>query len=99
MDGKVKYEIISKMWKSPGKGGWYFVAFSAEISKEIRAHFQWQEEGWGRMKISAQISDLQWKTSIWFDSKHELYVLPIKADIRKKFKLEDGDEVNVTVFV
>ncbi len=99
MDGKVKYEFLTKMWKYDGDGGWHFVSLPKDTSKEIRAHFQWQEEGWGRMKVIAQIGEFEWKTSIWFDSKTKLYLLPIKAEVRKKCKLDQEKEIEVIVWV
>lgn len=37
------------------------------------------------------------KTAIWFDTKKNTYLLPIKADIRNKEGIDEGDEVVVTV--
>lgn len=35
------------------------------------------------------------KTAIWFDTKKNTYLLPIKADIRKNEGIDEGDEVGV----
>lgn len=87
------------MWQHNASGGWFFVSIPKNLSSEIRAHFKNQEEGWGRMKVVAIIAELEWKTSIWFDTKSDHYLLPIKAEIRKKgnFKTDDIFEVNVLI--
>ena len=99
MEGKIKYVFLTKMWKDIAPGGWFFVSLPKAISKEIRTTLKWQEEGWGRMKAFAQINDIQWKTAIWFDSKSDLYLLPIKAEIRKKSKLETDKEFEMNIWI
>jgi hypothetical protein len=42
----------------------------------------WQEEGWGRLKVSARVGKSTWDTAIWFDTKAQTYLLPLKASIR-----------------
>jgi hypothetical protein len=37
------------------------------------------------------------KTAIWFDTKRNTYLLPIRAEIRNDAGIEEGDEVDVTV--
>jgi len=69
------------------------------MSTEIRSNLQWQEEGWGRMKASAIINEHEWETAIWFDKKKSTYLLPIKAEVRKKLKLEHGDLISAAVLV
>ena len=84
MNGKIKYEFSAKMWKHNSPGGWYVLSLPKILSKEIRENLKWQEEGWGRMKTVAKIGELTWETAIWFDTKMDTYVLPIKSEIRKK---------------
>ncbi|MDT7831092.1 DUF1905 domain-containing protein [Flavobacteriaceae bacterium S356] len=99
MTGKIKYQFSTKMWKHAPTGGWHFVSLPKTISKEIRESFGWQEEGWGRMKVIAEYKQHSWKTSIWFDTKAETYVLPIKADIRKKANLQINTKIEMVVWV
>ena len=97
MQAKIKYSFSAKIWKHNGTGGWHFVSLPNHISKEIREHLQWQEEGWGRMKSTAKIKNSEWKTAIWFDKKHNTYLLPIKSEVRKKNSLKENDQIEVTI--
>ncbi len=99
MTGKIKYECSAEIWKHSAQGGWYFVTLPKEYSEEIRANLQWQEEGWGRMKATAQIGEQKWQTTIWYDTKHQSYILPIKSEIRKKEKLELNQRIAFSVWV
>lgn len=55
MDGKIKYEFSAKSWQHSAPNGWHFVSLPTEISAEIRKNLKWQEEGWGRLKATAEI--------------------------------------------
>lgn len=99
MEAKIKYVFTGIMWKHDAPGGWYFVSLPAAISKEIRENLGWQEEGWGRMKAKANIGIHSWDTAIWFDSKRKTYILPIKADIRKKARLEVDKRVEISILI
>ncbi len=80
----------AKVWKYEGKAGWYFVTLPKEFSKKIRQAHGLSEEGWGRLKTSAQIGKTNWKTAIWYDSKAKSYLLPLKSEIRKKEAIAVG---------
>lgn len=90
-----KYTFSAKIWYSE----WYFVSLPKEMAQEIRDNFGQFEEGWGRLKSTAKIGNSEWKTAIWFDTKNQTYLLPVKADIRKKEKIGVDSEVKVTLWI
>ena len=95
LEDKIKYVFSTRMWKHNAPGGWFFVSLPKTMSKEIRDNLKWQEEGWGRMKAFTKIEEIKWKTAIWFDTKIETYILPIKAEIRNKLNLEIDKEIQI----
>ena len=97
MTGKIKYNFSEKVWKYSSLGGWYFISLPENISKEIRENLKSEEEGWGRLNALAEIGKTQWKTAIWFDTKRNTYLLPLKSDIRKKENIEVGKVIVVSV--
>ena len=99
MTGKIKYTFSEKVWQHTGPGGWYFVSLPENISKEIRKLLKSEEEGWGRLKATAQTGKSEWKTAIWFDSKRNTYLLGLKAEIRKRENIEIGKVIEVTVLL
>jgi hypothetical protein len=99
MMGKIRYEFSAKAWQHSAPNGWHFVSLPAEIATEIRENLQWQEEGWGRLKATAKIGNSEWKTAIWFDTKHKTYLLPLKAEIRKNEKIETNQDVTTIVWI
>lgn len=99
MNGKIKYEFDAKIWLYTGQGSWHFVSLPQESAKEIRVHLKSEEEGWGRLRAVAQIGNTEWETAIWFDTKKNTYLLPLKAGIRKKEKLEKDESVHVSIWI
>jgi hypothetical protein len=97
MYGKIKYAFSANVWKHTAPSAWYFISLPQEMSNEIREHFHWQEEGWGRLKVTAKIGSCQWETSIWFDTKHKTYLLPIKAEVRSKERIKEHHRVDCTL--
>jgi hypothetical protein len=96
-----KFTATFRRYKDDDDSGWNFLFMPNELAKEVRANFKYREEGWGRMKVLAKIGSSEWKTSIWFDTKQNTYLLPVKAEIRKKEKIEMeiGKEVDVTIWI
>ena len=99
MTGKIKYQFSATAWQYTGAGAWYFVTLPTDMSTEIRSLLRNEEEGWGRLKAIAQIGATEWKTAIWFDSKRNTYLLPLKAEIRKKENIGIEAEVSVTLWL
>lgn len=99
MNGKINYKFSTKIWQYNAPNGWYFVSMPIELAKEIRANLKWQEEGWGRLKATAQIGNCKWDTAIWFDTKLNTYLLPLKAEIRKKENLISDIIIDIIIWI
>jgi hypothetical protein len=69
------------------------------MASEIRENSKWQEQGWGRLKATARIGNSEWDTAIWYDTKHQTYLLPIKAAIRVKELLQLGMVVHTALWI
>jgi len=91
----MNFSFTNQIWQYHGKGAWVFVSLPKAMATEIRLANQAFEEGWGRLKVTAKIGELKWKTAIWYDTKLDTYLLPLKIEIRKKGKLAVEDRVTV----
>ena len=89
------FHFTNQIWQYDGKGSWVFVSLPIAMAAEIRYINQPFEEGWGRLSVTAKIDELSWKTALWFDTKLDTYLLPLKAEVRKKGKLRVEDYVTV----
>jgi hypothetical protein len=89
----------AELWISHanGKGSWYFLTLSGEGCEQIKFFSSQNPRGWGAVRVTASIGLTTWDTSIFPDRKAGTYLLPIKAEVRKKANLEVGNAVTVTL--
>ena len=85
------------MWE--GQGAWHFVTLPKDISAEVKEAFGTGRPGFGSIRVTATIKDHIWKTSIFPDSKSGCYLLPVKAEIRKKANISAGDKIDIDLQV
>lgn len=86
------------IWRNGEAGSWYFVTVPAEQSGEIKAHAFGSPRGFGSVRVEASVGDVTWRTSV-FPLKEGGYLLPVKADVRKRAKLSAGDGLAVRLFL
>lgn len=85
------------VWKSEdAPASWRFVTVPADISKAIRTLVP-KTPGFGSVRVAATIGKTTWSTSLFPSKEQGGFVLPVKAEVRKKEKVADGDEVKVAV--
>ena|SRR5438309_2064262 len=85
------------IWKgSDTAGRWYFITVPEDQSIEIKAHAFGSPRGFGSVKVEATIGDVTWRTSV-FPLNSGGYLLPVKAEVRRKADIAAGDEVAVAL--
>lgn len=87
--------LTAPLWLWTG-GSWHFVTVPEEEAVEIRAHSLLNRGGFGSVKVEATVNDVTWRTSV-FPQKSGGYLLPIKADVRRRAEIAAGDEVTVAL--
>jgi ribosomal protein L31E len=93
------FNFTSTIWMYHGKAAWFFITIPKDISDLIKFHTSHMKTGWGSVRIKAKINQTSWKTSLFPDSKSAAYLLPVKAEIRKKAKIQEGDDVAIEIEV
>ena len=95
----IRYEFAAPLWQFAGAGGWHFVSLPKKMSKEIRKLLRSEEQGWGRLPATARIGQSEWKTAIWFDTKQDTYLLPVKGEVRKSEGLVAGNKISTSLWI
>lgn len=99
----IKVTSLLWIWKgSDAAGRWYFITVPDDQSNEIRAQAFGSPRGFGSVRVEARIpstgsgqaDDITWQTSV-FPLNAGGYLLPVKAEVRKKARISAGDEVTV----
>lgn len=88
-----QYKISTYIWLYPGMAGWHFASVPPEVSDDIKNQFGYLKRGWGSLPVIAKIGETSWKTSIFPDKQSGGYLLPIKAQVRKKEKISADDKI------
>lgn len=74
----------SEVWLYPGMAGWHFLSVPKRQSQEIKKEFDTMKRGWGSLPVLVTVGKTSWRTSIFPDTKTGTYLLPLKAEVRKK---------------
>lgn len=89
--------FTAKLWVYSGKSAWFFVTLPKTASEQIKFFTNHKRRGWGSVRVKATIGETSWNTSIFPDSKAGAYLLPVKAEVRKKEKIAAGGSVSVRI--
>lgn len=98
MEPDLEFQFEAELWLTSGKGGWHFITLPQDIGAAIRM-LSGPRPGFGHLPASGRIGASRFRTSIFPDSASGSYLLPIKADIRKKERLVGGDRVTVSLTI
>jgi Domain of unknown function (DUF1905) len=91
------YELTGEVWLYPGKGGWHFVTLPAELADEIRVRYADAHRAFGSLRVKASLGSSTWNTSLFTDTRSASYLLPIRAEVRRREQIADGDTTTVRI--
>ena len=91
------YTMKAKVWLYPAMVAWHFLTVPKKESAQIRWQFAHVSRGFGSIPVTVAIGKTSWKTSIFWDSKASAYLLPLKAEVRKKEGVKAEDTVSFTL--
>ena len=87
------------LWQSSATA-WHFITLPEVASEEIKFFYENTHEkrrSWGAVRVQVTIGESSWLTSIFPSTQYNAYILPIKADVRKKEKILVGNDVKVSL--
>jgi hypothetical protein len=82
-------EIIH--WRGPSP--FFYAPIPKSHAEELRQAAKLVSYGWGVVPVEAAIGGVVFKTSLF--PKDETYLLPIKAEVRRKANITAGDAISV----
>ena len=89
--------VTSPLWLWTGENGsWHFITVPAGQSDDIRAHCLASMRGFRSARVEATIAGVTWRSSV-FPQKSGGYILPVKAEVRRKAGIAAGDQVTVSL--
>jgi hypothetical protein len=89
------------LWQSQTTS-WHFITLPKDKSEEIHyfdANLRFKKRGWGAVRVTATIGQTTWETSVFPHKALQAYILPIKADVRKKESVLNTQETTVSLII
>lgn len=95
---KKQFTFCAEVWLySSAQAAWHFLTIPEKLSVSIKEEFGAKAKGWGSISVEVTVGNTSWKTSIFPDRKRNAYILPLKASVRKKENIAEGDEIKVSL--
>ena len=92
------YKVRSEVTLWPGaQGAWHFAYVDKKRSEEIRKKYTGPHRGFGAVRVRVRIGKTVWETSIFPDSRAGVYILPLKAKVRRAEGIFAGDTITFTL--
>lgn len=89
------FAVTGELWRWQGEAAWHFVTLPAELADELRARYAGAHGAFGTLRVRATIGATTWSTSLFADRARDSYLLPVKADVRRRERVGEGDTVTV----
>ena len=94
------FVVKGSVWLYPGaSANWHFFTIPKKESSVIKKEYGARAKGWGSLPVTVTLGETVWTTSIFPDGKSGRYLLPLKAAIRKKEGVYEGDRITLTFSV
>jgi hypothetical protein len=91
----VSHAFAAEIWLYEGDAPWHFVTLPVDVADELRARTAGARRGFGSVRVRATLGSSTWSTSVFPDRKSASYLLPIKAEIRRREHVDAGDSVTI----
>ena len=93
----MRFEFEGTVFRWEANPAFFLVSLPKSASTEIHEISEGLTNGFGSLKVEAQVGSVTWRTSIFPESHTGLFDLPLKAEVRKKNNLVEGSPVSVSL--
>ena len=93
-----EYVFEAELWEWSGKGSWHFMTVPVDVSGIIKMSLD-RRAGFGSVRVEADLSGIYWKTSLFPAARSGSFLLPVKADVRRRAGLKTGSIYAVALSV
>jgi hypothetical protein len=85
----------AELWSAEQFAAWAFLTVPAEVGEDLRL-LSGPPTGFGSVRVEVTLGTSTWRTSV-FPDKVRGFVLPVKAQVRRREGLELADHVELTL--
>jgi hypothetical protein len=94
-----EHAFEAEVWLHGEDPPWHFLTVPEDVSDAIAERTDGQRRGFGSVRVRVAIGGTTWSTSVFPDRRRGAYILPVKADVRRREGLGAGSRVAVTLEV
>lgn len=91
------FEFTADLFRWDGAAAWHFVALPDALGDLIAVLRPRDRPGFGAVPVEVAVGPLRWRTSVFPDSGRGTYLLPVKAAVRERLGVGDGDPLAVSL--
>lgn len=84
------------VWLHPGDAGWHFATLPPDAADEVRARTAGGRP-FGSVPVAATVGATTWETSLFADRSTSSYLLPLKAELRRRERIAACERISVAV--
>lgn len=96
-------EFSAALRSHGGPGSWYFLDLPKIICHDLEVMTRPNKKAFRTIKVFCEAQNrlkttkVTWETSVFYDKKLDIYLLPVKKQVRTRLSIDDGDEVNTII--
>ena len=90
-----RFEAEVIHWRGPSP--YFFAPIPEELVAEVRRITRLVSYGWGMTPVDVTIDGVAFQTSLF--PKDETYLLPLKAEVRRRTNITAGDTISVEMTI
>lgn len=94
MEFSATFDAVLWRWDARRSDSWFFVSLPEAESAELRA-LPLPPKGFGSIPVRVRVGPTTWDTSVFPDAASGVYVLPVKASVRKAAGAAEGDTLTI----
>lgn len=95
-----KHTMSARVEVWPGEtANWHLLYLPKKEAKALREKYKGKERGWSSLPVEAAIGKTRWRTSVFFDRRSDTYILPLKAEVRKRERLMPADKIEFSLVI
>lgn len=103
MTGGETFKVTGEIWlwrpARPEAAGWHFLTIEGAAAAEIRYAALGRTGGFGSVRVTATIGGTTWQTSLFPHKESGGFLLPLKAEVRRREGIAAGNEVTARLEV
>ncbi len=93
----MQIKFKAKVWLYKGNVSWHFITVPKEQAEQIKYLSMNKRAAWGSVRVSVTVGSSTWQTSLFPSKELEAYILPLKAEVRKKEEIKAAATILVNL--